>query len=75
MEVFMRNLPIDLNEDGLKTQLEPFMKQLHIVDFICEKPKKKAHWDNDESATIRLQSFRVVSACALLAELELFEKN
>lgn len=42
MEVFMRNLPIDLDEDGLKTQLEPFMKRLHIVNFICEKPKKKS---------------------------------
>lgn len=39
--------------------------------------------EKDESARIRrrkdwyggLQSFRVVSACALLAELELFEKN
>lgn len=42
MEVFMRNLPIDLTEDGLYTQLEPFMKRLHIVDFLCEKPKKKS---------------------------------
>ena len=42
MEVFMRNLPIDLNEDGLKTQLEPFMNRLNIVDFICEKPKRKS---------------------------------
>ena len=34
MEVFMLNLPIDLNEDGLKTQLESFMNRLNIVHFI-----------------------------------------
>ncbi|KAJ5693424.1 hypothetical protein N7462_002847 [Penicillium macrosclerotiorum] len=43
VEVFLRNIPIDLNEDGLKVQLEPFMKRLQIVDFICEKPRKKGH--------------------------------
>ena len=37
----MRNLPVDLTDDGLKTQLEPFMKRLTIVDYLCEKPKRK----------------------------------
>lgn len=37
----MHNLPSDLTEDGLGIQLEPFMKRLAIVDYLCEKPKKK----------------------------------
>lgn len=37
----MRDIPVDLSEDGLKIQLEPWMKQLGIVDFLCEKPKRK----------------------------------
>lgn len=41
MEVFMRNLPSDLTEDGLRTQLEPFMTRLGIVDYLCEKPRRK----------------------------------
>src|SRR6266480_2561431 len=41
MEVFMRKLPSDLTEDGLQTQLEPFMKRLGIVDYLCEKPRRK----------------------------------
>jgi RNA dependent RNA polymerase len=41
MEVFMRNLPRDLTEDGLQTQLEPFMTRLGIVDYLCEKPRRK----------------------------------
>lgn len=43
MEIFMGNLPANLTEDGLKIHLEPVMKQLHIVDFLCEKPKKKSY--------------------------------
>jgi RNA dependent RNA polymerase len=41
MEVFMHNLPSDLTEAGLNIQLEPFMKQLAIVDYLGEKPKKR----------------------------------
>ena len=41
MEVFMHNLPSDLTDDGLRTQLEPFMKRLGIVDYLCEKPRKR----------------------------------
>ncbi|KAJ5176900.1 uncharacterized protein N7482_002777 [Penicillium canariense] len=37
----MRNLPVDLDEDGLTTQLEPVMKRLGIVHFICEKLRRK----------------------------------
>lgn len=37
----MHNLPRDLTDDGLRIQLEPFMKQLAIVDYLCEKPKRK----------------------------------
>ena len=39
----MYKIPVDLSEDGLKAQLEPWMKQLGIVDFICEKPKRKCY--------------------------------
>lgn len=42
MEVFMRNLPSDLTENGLNLQLGPFMERLLIADYLCEKPKKKS---------------------------------
>ncbi|PWY94616.1 rna-dependent rna polymerase [Aspergillus sclerotioniger CBS 115572] len=41
MEVFMHNVPRQLTDEGLKRQLEPLLKQLGIVDFFCDKPKKK----------------------------------
>ncbi|PYH92297.1 rna-dependent rna polymerase [Aspergillus ellipticus CBS 707.79] len=41
MEVFLHNLPAPLADEGLKKQLEPHLKKLGIVDFLCEKPKKK----------------------------------
>ncbi|KAL4733170.1 RNA dependent RNA polymerase-domain-containing protein [Aspergillus similis] len=41
MEVFVHNLPGDLNKDALKNQLEPFMRSLAITDYDCEKPRKK----------------------------------
>jgi hypothetical protein len=41
MEVFLRNVPADLTEGGLRDQLEPVMGRLHIIDFLCEKPKRK----------------------------------
>lgn len=37
----MHNLPFDLSEEGLSAQLEPFMKQLAIVNYTCTKPRKK----------------------------------
>ena len=37
----MRNLPADLTNDGLRVQLEPFLKRLNIDKYTCEKPKKK----------------------------------
>ncbi|RCI16265.1 hypothetical protein L249_3184 [Ophiocordyceps polyrhachis-furcata BCC 54312] len=37
MELFMRNVPKDLNEDNLKKVLTPFMDRLGIVDWTCEK--------------------------------------
>ncbi len=39
MEVFLRNLPPDLTDGTLHAQLEPFMKQLRITDYIVEKRK------------------------------------
>lgn len=41
MEVFLQNLPIHLSEDKLKDLLDPFLKRLHIADYLCEKPKRK----------------------------------
>lgn len=37
----MHNLPRDLTEPGLKSQLEPFMLRLSIINYLCDKPKKK----------------------------------
>ncbi|PYI11718.1 rna-dependent rna polymerase [Aspergillus sclerotiicarbonarius CBS 121057] len=41
MEVFMHNVPGQLTDEGLRRQLEPLLKQLGIIDFFCDKPKKK----------------------------------
>ncbi|OJJ50415.1 hypothetical protein ASPZODRAFT_164365 [Penicilliopsis zonata CBS 506.65] len=41
LEVFIHNLPRDLTEDGLTTHLQPFLTKLGILDYLCEKPKKK----------------------------------
>jgi hypothetical protein len=41
MEVFLHNLPSHLTDEGLKKQLEPFVRRLGIVDYQCEKPKRK----------------------------------
>ncbi|KAF2115325.1 RNA dependent RNA polymerase-domain-containing protein [Lophiotrema nucula] len=41
MEVFMGNLPRHLTDQGLKTQLVPFTKALNILDWSCQKPRKK----------------------------------
>ncbi|KAL5342500.1 RNA dependent RNA polymerase-domain-containing protein [Aspergillus crustosus] len=43
MEVFCRNLPVDLTSDGLKHQLASFMRPLGIKDWTCEKPRKKRY--------------------------------
>ncbi|KAF5024311.1 hypothetical protein F66182_3588 [Fusarium sp. NRRL 66182] len=42
MEVFCRNVPQDLSEEGLKQELVPLMKELKISDFVCEKPNRRA---------------------------------
>lgn len=41
MEVFMRNLPIDLTDQGLSNHLSPIIKALHIQDWTCQKPRKR----------------------------------
>lgn len=43
MEAFLRNVPRDLSEDGLKTQLLPVMNTLGIRDWTCEKSR----WKNE----------------------------
>ena len=39
----MQNLPGDLTEDSLMVQLDPFMKDLRIRYYNCEKSRKKPH--------------------------------
>ncbi|KAM3512242.1 hypothetical protein MY11210_004089 [Beauveria gryllotalpidicola] len=41
MEVFLKNVPVDLTEDRLKNEVTPFLNALGIVDFIVDKPKRK----------------------------------
>lgn len=41
MEVFLHIHPPDLSKDGLKYQLAPFVRALVILDWSCEKPRKK----------------------------------
>ncbi|KAJ4360687.1 uncharacterized protein N0V89_001254 [Didymosphaeria variabile] len=41
MEVFMRGLPLDLTDQGLRTHLAPLVKALYIKDWSCQKPRKK----------------------------------
>lgn len=41
MEVFLKNILIDLNEVSLRDQLEPFLKKLDIRDYACEKRRRK----------------------------------
>lgn len=41
MEVFLRNLPPDLTEKALTSQLRPWMDNLNITDYVCDKLKKK----------------------------------
>ncbi|KAM3437517.1 hypothetical protein NHJ13734_004584 [Beauveria thailandica] len=41
MEVFLKNVPVNLGEDRLKNELTPFLNALGIVDFIVDKPKRK----------------------------------
>ncbi|KAF2449704.1 RdRP-domain-containing protein [Karstenula rhodostoma CBS 690.94] len=41
MEVFMRGMPPDLTDHGLRNHLAPLMKILHINDWSCQKPRKK----------------------------------
>lgn len=43
MEAFLRNVPRDLSEDRLKTQLVPVMNILGIRDWTCEKSR----WKNE----------------------------
>lgn len=41
MEVILRNVPRSLSDENLKTELTPFMTQLGITLWHCEKPPKK----------------------------------
>ncbi|KAJ6439483.1 RNA-dependent RNA polymerase [Purpureocillium lavendulum] len=41
MEVFLRNVPVNLTEDALKKELTPFINVLGITDWTVDKPKRK----------------------------------
>ncbi|KPM36328.1 hypothetical protein AK830_g10255 [Neonectria ditissima] len=41
MEVFMTNVPQDLSDDALAQELRPYMNALGIVDWTCDKPRRK----------------------------------
>ncbi|EHA18336.1 hypothetical protein ASPNIDRAFT_176277 [Aspergillus niger ATCC 1015] len=42
MEVFMHNVPAQLSDQGLKKELEPILRRLGILNFLCDKPKRKS---------------------------------
>ncbi|KAI1169475.1 RNA dependent RNA polymerase-domain-containing protein [Nemania sp. FL0916] len=49
--VFLSNVPLDLTDQSLKTQLSPFLDNLGIKDCVCDKPRNKSfatvtflHW-------------------------------
>lgn len=42
MELFLHNVPKDLIDDGLTSELEPFMKRLRLSHYLCETPRRKA---------------------------------
>ncbi|KAF4505843.1 hypothetical protein G6O67_007753 [Ophiocordyceps sinensis] len=41
MEVFLRNVPRDLTQDSLIKELKPFMNVLGILDWDCQKTRRK----------------------------------
>lgn len=41
MEVFLRQIPPDLTDDGLEKHLAPKIKALGIRDWSCQKARKK----------------------------------
>ena len=41
MECFMRNLPPDLTDQSLRTQLNPFVQALNLSDWACNTPRGK----------------------------------
>ena len=41
MEVFLKNVPLDLSEGSLEKELQPFIKDLDIVHVACHKPRYK----------------------------------
>ncbi|KAM5343104.1 hypothetical protein ACJ41O_014070 [Fusarium nematophilum] len=42
MEVFLRGVPQDLNDQSLKHELIPHMLALGITEWTCDKPKRRA---------------------------------
>ncbi|KAK7429551.1 hypothetical protein QQZ08_003930 [Neonectria magnoliae] len=41
MEVFLNNVPQDLSDDALAQELRPFMNTLGILDWMCDKSRRK----------------------------------
>lgn len=38
----MHNVPAQLSDQGLMKEMEPIIKRLGILDFLCDKPKRKS---------------------------------
>ncbi|KAL9480911.1 hypothetical protein ACSS6W_005697 [Trichoderma asperelloides] len=43
MELFLTNVPSHLTDDRLRAELESYTKALGIIDWFCDKPKRKTH--------------------------------
>ena len=41
MDIFLRNVPEQINEKGLRNHLQPFLSKFHIKTFKCHKAKGK----------------------------------
>ncbi|KAF7559296.1 hypothetical protein G7046_g4859 [Stylonectria norvegica] len=41
MEVFLRNVPQDLDDKGLQRELLPYMNTLGITEWACDKPRRR----------------------------------
>lgn len=41
MEVFLKNVPVDLTENSLRKELQPFINALGILDWACDKARRK----------------------------------
>lgn len=41
MEVFVRNVPMELNREAFQREFDPIMERLQLVDYMCDKSRSK----------------------------------